>query len=149
MIGGIIGLRVGWGIVLDRLLLRRRRRVNWDGRELKLGIKYNWNFQYGAPLLLCWDCHSHVLNGWDADGRWISTEEIPNQHSHSGSNAFLIMAYPFLGGIAFMVLCRVLYSIIWSRQKIASVASVRQQTKFETTGLNLGKGKMKREREMV
>jgi hypothetical protein len=84
-----------------------------------------------------------------ADGRWISTEEIPNQHSHSGSNAFLIMAYPFLGGIGFMVLCRVLYSIIWSRQKIASVASVRQQTRFETPGINLAKGKTKRERDMV
>jgi len=48
-----------------------------------------------------------------------------------------------------MVLCRVLYSIIWSRQKIASVASVRQHTIFETPGINLAKGKAKRERDMV
>jgi hypothetical protein len=80
------------------------------------------------------------------DNRWISTEEISNQHSHTGSNAFLIMVYPFLGGIGFMALCRVLYSIIWSRQKIAFV---RQPTRFETAGINMAKGRGKNERELV
>lgn len=77
--------------------------------------------------------------------RWISTEEISNQHSHTGVNALLIMAYPFLGGIGFMVLCRVLYSVLWSRQKIASV----RQTRFESPGINMTNGKGKSERNMV
>jgi hypothetical protein len=77
---------------------------------------------------------------------WIWTEEIPKQHTHNGLNAIHIMAYPFLGGIAFMVLCRVLYDVVWSRQKIASV---RQQTRFEGATLNIGKGKSKRARDMA
>jgi hypothetical protein len=81
--------------------------------------------------------------------RWVSTDEVSNQHSHTGSNAFLIMAYPFLGGVAFLILCRMLYSVIWSRQRIASVASVRQGTRFESHGMKATKGKGKREREMV
>jgi len=78
--------------------------------------------------------------------RWISTDEIPNQHSHTGLNALLIMSYPFLGGIGFMALCRVLYRVIWSRPKIASV---RQPARFESAGINMGKRKPKRERDMV
>ena len=45
-----------------------------------------------------------------------------------------------------MVLFRVLYDVVWSRQKIASV---RQQTMFEATGLHMGKGKSKRARDMA
>ena len=103
-----------------------------------------------AGICLCFTRTSSLIIREVINGSWISTDEIPNQHTHSGSNALLIMAYPFLGGIGFMVLCRVLYSILWSRQKIASVASVRQQTRLDTPGINFGKtGKPKREREMV
>ena len=101
---------------------------------LKLAIHYNSNSQYGH--------HPKC----DSDCRWIWTDEIPKQHTHSGLNAIHIMAYPFLGGIIFMVLCRVLYDVVWSRQKIASV---RQQTRFVGTGLNIRKGKSKRARDMV
>ena len=83
---------------------------------------------------------------YEGNCSWIWTEEIPKQHTHSGLNAIHIMAYPFLGGIVFMVLCRVLYDVIWSRQKIASV---RQQTRFEGTGLNMGKVKSKSARDMA
>lgn len=83
------------------------------------------------------------------NGRWISTDEVANPHSHTGYNAFLIMVYPFLGGVAFMILWRMLYSVIWSRQRIASVASVRHGTRFESYGMNATKGKLKLERELV
>lgn len=81
-------------------------------------------------------------------GRWISTEEVANEHTHRGSNALLIMAYPFLGGVLFWVLCRVLYDVLWSRQRIASV---RQQTRFETAGagMNMGIWKSKSARDMA
>jgi hypothetical protein len=78
--------------------------------------------------------------------RWISAEEVSDQHSHSSSNALAILAYPFLGGVGFMALCRVLYSVLWSRQRIASV---RQRTRFDSHGISMGKGKSKRERELV
>ena len=45
-----------------------------------------------------------------------------------------------------MVLFRVLYDVVWVRQKIASV---RRQTRFEGTGLNMGKVKIKAARDMA
>ena len=45
-----------------------------------------------------------------------------------------------------MVLCRVLYDVVWSRQKIASV---RLHARFEATGLNMGKMKSKSARDMA
>lgn len=78
--------------------------------------------------------------------RWISTEEVPNQHTHRGLNALLVMIYPFIGGILFWVLCRVLYDVVWSRQRIASV---RRQTRFESPGMNMGMGKTKSARDMA
>ena len=56
------------------------------------------------------------------------------------------MFYPFIGGIVFMLLCRVLYDVLWARQKIASV---RQQARFESAGINMNKRREKRARDMA
>jgi hypothetical protein len=45
-----------------------------------------------------------------------------------------------------MVLCRVLYDVVWSRQKIASV---RRRARFEATGLNMGYVKSKSAKDMA
>lgn len=108
------------------------------GDQLTFEISLRW-----TPFLLS-----------QANRRWISTEEIPNEHSHSGTNAVLIMIYPFLAGIGFMALFRMLYSVVWERHRIANV---RQPTRFETAGISMAtnnklggqKVKAKREREMV
>jgi hypothetical protein len=71
---------------------------------------------------------------------------VANEHSHRGLNALHIMLYPFMAGIVFMLLCRVLYDVLWSRQKIASV---RQQARFESAGINMTKGRGKRARDMA
>ena len=66
------------------------------------------------------------------------------------------MIYPFLAGMGFMALFRMLYSVVWDRQRIAHI---RQPTRFETAGITMAKnnkigghghkGKPKRERDMV
>ena len=78
--------------------------------------------------------------------RWISTEEVANEHYHRGLNALHIMCYPFIGGIVFMLLCRVLYDVLWGRGKIASV---RQQARFESAGINMNKRRGKTVRDMA
>lgn len=45
-----------------------------------------------------------------------------------------------------MAVSRVLYRVVWSRPKIASVW---QPARFESAGINMGKVKHKRERDMV
>ena len=112
----------------------KQMKTTLDGIVSKLAIEYHSNSRYGTRVF------------GQADHSWISTKEIPNQHTHSGLNALLIMVYPFLGGIALMVLCRVLYEIIWSRR---TIAMLRWQTGFESTGINMGKGKGKSARDMA
>jgi len=56
------------------------------------------------------------------------------------------MCYPFIGGIVFMLLCRVLYDVLWGRGKIASV---RQQARFESAGINMNKRRGKTVRDMA